>query len=34
MAQDYNKHHTEDDFYLTIAHNNPINFPKGITGYE
>ena len=34
MAEDYKKHHHEEDFYLTVGQNNPYSYPNGITGYE
>jgi hypothetical protein len=33
MAIDYLNHHHKEDFYLTIARNNP-QYPTGLTGYE
>lgn len=34
MMLDYKKHHTEDDFYLTVYKNNPYTCHNGMTGYE
>lgn len=34
MAEDYNRHHTEEDFYLQVATNNPYSYTTGVTGYE
>lgn len=34
MASDYMKHNREDDFIVTVAKNNPEDFPTGYTGYE
>ena len=34
MAEDYNRHHTEEDFFLQVSHNNPYSYPTGMTGYE
>jgi len=34
MALDYFLYHTQDDFLIKIAKNNPNYYPLGITGYE
>ena len=34
MAEDYNKHHLDEDFYWQVGHNNPYSYPNGVTGYE
>ena len=34
MALDYYKHNQEEDYLITVAKNNPEDYPTGITGYE
>lgn len=34
MADDYYKHHTENDFLAQVANKNRELYPSGITGYE